>query len=161
MGPGQHATMSMMLRLAAVTDADVAGLGPAPEYDGLMALLEGETAVDLDKMWDAVQSLFDDHPNPLFDGAPVTEDLGFGPAMYVDPPQVRQIAEVIGGLTSVVLADRFSPSDLLARDAYPSIWDRETIMAAVKRDTVALAEAVIRLYSLAAAEDKGILVAML
>jgi hypothetical protein len=71
----------MSLRLAIVA-VDEAALLRAGSDD---TALRGDGSLDLDKMSDAVHSLFDANADPLFAGDPVTEDLGYGPATYVDP----------------------------------------------------------------------------
>jgi hypothetical protein len=151
----------MTLRMAMATLDDVATLGPEPEHDQLMALLDVDGALDLDKMWDAVRSLFDDGPDPILAGEAVTEDLGYGPATFVTPQRVREIVASFGGTPSDELERRFSPAILMARGAYPAIWDRPEEMPEVQRQVVILAEAVIELYRRAESEGRGIFVALL
>jgi hypothetical protein len=150
----------MTLRLVVVAPDEAALLGAAADDDALMALLEGNGSLDLDKMWDAVHSLFADGADPLFAGDPVTEDLGYGPATYVSPVEARRISAAIEGLTERDFAERFSPAQLFARGAYPNIWDRADEMLDAEREAVALAERVVGLYQHAATSD-GILIAML
>jgi hypothetical protein len=151
----------MILRMALVTRDDIATLPAEPEYEQLMALLDVEAAVDLDKMWDAVRSLFEDGPDPILGGEPVTDDLGYGPATFVTPARVSEIVSMYSGTPIDELRRRFSPSKLMAQGAYPPIWDRRDEMPDVEREVVVLADAVLKLYGRAEAEGKGIFVVLL
>jgi hypothetical protein len=151
----------MTLRMAPATRDDIATLSAEPEYEVLMALLDVESGVDLGKMWDAVRSLFEDGPDPILGGEPVTDNLGYGPATFVTPARVREIVSRYSDTTTDDLKRRFSPAKLMAQGAYPPIWDRPDEMPDVEREVLVLADAVLKLYGRAEAEGKGIFVALL
>jgi hypothetical protein len=122
-----------------------------------LALMDVEAGVDLDKMGDAARSLFEDGPDPILGGEPVTDDLGYGPATFVTPARVSEIAARYSGTTTNDLKRRFSPTKLMAQEAYPRIWDRPD----EEPEVVVLADAVLKLYGRAEADGKGIFVALL
>src|SRR4051812_29594492 len=105
----------MTLRMAIATCDDIATLPAEPEYEQLMAMLDVESGVDLDKMWDAVRSLFDGGPDPILGGEPVTDDLGYGPATFVSPERVTEIVSSYSGTRSEDFRLRFSPAKLIAQ----------------------------------------------
>jgi hypothetical protein len=147
--------------MALASHDDVVALGSDPDDEQLMALLESDGGVDLDKMWDAVRSLFSDGADPILGGEPVTDDLGYGPATFVAPNRVREIAASLANTSTQELERRFSPLRLQERGAYPAIWDRPDEMPEVQRDVVDLARSVIQLYDRAASVGSGIFVALL
>jgi hypothetical protein len=151
--------MSMQMQLAIVSADEVATLAPDADFDDLTAIFERDGSVDLEWMWDAVQSLFD-KVNPLFEGDPVTDDVGYGPARYVSVERTRAVASAIAKIKEKRLRARFDPKQLTARRAYPFIWDRADELAENGVAVVEGALAVIDLYRRAAASNQGVLIVL-
>ena len=40
--------------------------------------------------------------------------------------ETRRIHEALAGISDRELSSRFDPADMLAKDVYPTIWDRES-----------------------------------
>src|SRR5437868_6265981 len=151
----------MTLYMSIAARADVDTLGADPEYEELMAVINGAENLYLEKMWDAVRSLFDDDLDPVFCGEPVTDDIGYGPATFVGPDKVNEVVSRYSTTTADEFRSRFSPTRLEDRGAYPNIWDRDDEMPMVEDEAVELAEAVVALYQQANTDGKGILVVMM
>lgn len=95
---------------------------------------EPDGVVDIDKAWHGIHYLLtgtaDGGDEPLslavLGGEEFGEDMGMGPARFLTPAQVRQIASALAGLSKEVLAERFVPQDMADQRIYPDvIWMRE------------------------------------
>jgi len=68
-----------------------------------------------------------DHPLAavLFSGQLIDEDqdLGYGPAHYNTPEQVKKLNKIISVLTEEDLKQRFDPDKMTSLGIYPEIWD--------------------------------------
>jgi hypothetical protein len=156
---GQSAPMSMQMQLAIVSADEIATIGLDAGFDELIGLFERDGSVDLDKTWDAVQSLFIG-VDPLFEGEAVGQDVGYGPARYVSGDRVREIAALISDADEASLFARFDQEALAARGAYPPIWDRPDDVADYREEAIEGALAVFDLYQRAAATDRGVLIVL-
>jgi|CXWL01.1.fsa_nt_gi hypothetical protein len=155
------AAVGMILYMAPAGADEVAALGDKPDDEALMAILEREESLCLDKLWDATLSLFEEGAHPFEGMEPVTGDIGYGPAMFIDAERVRTTAARLSMIEATTFDSRFNPAELAARDAYPAIWERPDEMPEIKREVLATANDVIRLYERASVNGQGVLVAML
>ena len=89
---------------------------------------------DLDKAWHAIHYLLTksawggDPPLNflLLGGTEVgTVDVGYGPARALTSGQVREIHAALLPIDEAGLRSRFDPTEMMALDIYPAIWDRE------------------------------------
>ncbi|MBD1944178.1 YfbM family protein [Coleofasciculus sp. FACHB-712] len=62
-------------------------------------------------------SPLDDPDNPQFD---------YGPACFLIPEEVQEVAEALSQISEADLQARFHPSALSAANIYPNIWERGT-----------------------------------
>jgi Domain of unknown function (DUF1877) len=90
--------------------------------------------VDVDKAWHGLHYLLtgcaDGGPEPLawavLGGAEIGDDMGYGPARFLLPPQVRAVAEALSVVNESTLRSRYAPQAMEAADIYPSvIWVRD------------------------------------
>lgn len=87
--------------------------------------------LDLDKAWHAIHFTLNgkawDGEEPLaltiLGGEEIGEDIGYGPARYLLPEQVRNVAKALNSIAPDDFAGRFDPSALTAAEVYPGIWD--------------------------------------
>lgn len=93
---------------------------------------EGE-GTDLDKAWHGLHYLFTGtawEGDPPLDflvagGEPLAEmDNGYGPPRLFRAAEVARIEAALSSLENAELASRFRPPDMLAKEIYPTIWDR-------------------------------------
>ena len=94
---------------------------------------EADGSFDVDKAWHGLHYLFTgtawggDGPlaQAILGGEAIGEDLGMGPARFLLPAQVREVAAALAGLTEDDLRTRFDPQQMKALDIYPDIWVQE------------------------------------
>jgi hypothetical protein len=99
---------------------------------------EDPCLLDIDKAWDGIiylltgkGSMKTDYSDKnglhgiIFSGQIIDEDqdLGYGPAHYLTPPQVSGINDILSKESRDSLFSRFNPSGLTAQEVYPVIWD--------------------------------------
>jgi hypothetical protein len=90
-----------------------------------------ENSISLEKAWHGLHYLLTGDPwdgdGPraflLCGGSEEGEDLGYGPARLIDAEEVREIAQVIGGITVDELWSRFDAEQMEQLEVYPGIWD--------------------------------------
>lgn len=94
---------------------------------------EGQT-IDLDKAWHGIHYLLtgaaDEGEPPanflLAAGRPVGDiDLGLGPARGLSADETARAAAVLRSRSDAWLRARFDPADMMAKEVYPGIWDRD------------------------------------
>ena len=51
------------------------------------------------------------------------EDMGYGPARYLTPMQVRNVSRALATVSPVQLIARWDAPRIAAADIYPQIWD--------------------------------------
>jgi hypothetical protein len=92
-------------------------------------------SVDLDKAWHGIHYLLTntasggDRPLSLLvaGGTPVGDiDVGYGPARAFTATQTRAAHEALAALTNDALRLNFDPSDMMANEIYPEIWDDDS-----------------------------------
>jgi hypothetical protein len=89
--------------------------------------------LDIDKTWHAIHFLLNgktwEGAEPWFlvilGGTPIGEDVGYGPARYLEPEQVREVADALSTVDAAELARRFDPKAMEEADIYPSIWEQD------------------------------------
>lgn len=95
----------------------------------------GEGAdVDLDKAWHGIHYLLtgtaDGGVFPasflLLGGREVGDiDVGYGPARVMTAEETRDAHEMLSSLSDDALRARFDPAQMMRRQIYPEIWDRD------------------------------------
>jgi Domain of unknown function (DUF1877) len=91
---------------------------------------DGATHLDVDKAWHAIQFLLTDDPwsgepplqNVVMGGTELGEDLGYGPARYLVPGEVHEVATALGHITGEALWSRFSATKFATAEIYPQGW---------------------------------------
>lgn len=95
---------------------------------------EPEPYFDLDKSWHGIHFLLtgraDEGPDPLSlavsGGEPIGDEVGYGPARYLTPSQVREIAAALGRISASDMRARFDPRAMEDAKVYPQeIWVRD------------------------------------
>ena len=97
---------------------------------------EDESLDDIDKTWEGIIFLLTgqklenaNHPlvNVLFSGQLIDEeqDLGYGPAHYLTPEQVKELNNQISKITVADLKQKFNPSKMTELEVYPTIWEED------------------------------------
>ena len=89
--------------------------------------------LDIDKAWHAIHYTLNgsawEGEEPLFlvvlGGEEIGEDAGYGPARYLTPDEVRQVAAALSTVGADQFSERFSPAQLDAAEIYPQIWERD------------------------------------
>lgn len=92
---------------------------------------EPNNRLDLDKAWHAIHFTLNgkawEGEEPLFltilGGEEIGADVGYGPARYLLPDQVRAVAQALNSVSAENFAAKFDPSALAAAEVYPGIWD--------------------------------------
>jgi hypothetical protein len=111
--------------------------GNARHTDGLsdleMSPPEGISA-DIEKAWHGIHYLLTgtawegEHPrNFLVSGGKEvgTIDVGYGPARVLTAAKTREVRDALMALSDEDLKARFDPEDMLAKQVYPEIWERD------------------------------------
>jgi len=130
--------MGMRAGLAAITASKLDTLQDNP--DGLSEIVfaaatsRGAGTIDLDKNWHALHYLLTgaawggDPPLGLaiLGGKDIGEDMGYGPARFVTPAQVVDVADALSTLTEDELTRRCDSTDMAAKRIYPTVWENAT-----------------------------------
>jgi hypothetical protein len=152
----------MQMYMAPLSEAQARSL--PGDYDGLMAVMEGPGAVDLDWAWDGVRHLLAPEAggvDPMFGGAPLDAEATYGPVMFTPPAATAALAERWGSVDRAELERRFDPEALAAAGAYPPVWNRPEEIDGTRSTCVDVALDVIDLYTRAAAANQGVAVALM
>ena len=89
---------------------------------------------DLDKAWHGIHYFLTgtawegEHPrNFLVSGGTEVGDIevGYGPARVLTAAQTREALDAVNELSDEDLEARFDPQDMLTKEIYPAIWDRD------------------------------------
>ena len=84
--------------------------------------------LDIDKSWQAIQFLLTGDPwqgepplsNAVMGGMELgDDDVGYGPARYLEPEQVRELAGALEGISGDELWSRFDASAFVKAEIYP------------------------------------------
>jgi len=140
--------MGMYGYLAALSPDTVRFLGREPDFDTFMGLLNGENGLEIGQMWDAVDRVVStllDGQASLMSGTPVTDDLCYGPAMFISVEEVRAMAASLSGVSDARLTAAFASTGYM--HGYADLQDRPDELANLEscaldstRDTLALFE---------------------
>ena len=130
--------MSMIGNYRRITIDELALLRQHPEtisiflYSKTSAQLAHDRVLDIDKTWHTIHFLltgqaWEGEPplyNVVFGGTPLgDQDVGYGPARFLLPAQVRETAVALAAIPFSSLQQRFDLNRLAAADIYPSIWE--------------------------------------
>lgn len=90
-----------------------------------------ETHLDIDKSWHAIHYTLNESPwggeGPLaavvLGGQELGEDIGYGPARYLAPPEVAAVASALELVAPEDFSAKFNPAALDAAEIYPQGWE--------------------------------------
>ncbi|ACU60454.1 YfbM family protein [Chitinophaga pinensis] len=134
--------MSMVLELLRATPAELEAYIQDSSLleDRIYEAEEEDPAmVNLDKSWEGILFLLtgkglqhNDHPmqKVFFSGQNIDDDMdiGYGPAEYLTPEQVKETYAELCAITEEELTARFDPARMLELHIYPEIWEEEGIV---------------------------------
>ncbi len=125
--------MSMIGNFRRLQQAELGELLAQP--DNLAAFLYGQAApenyLDIDKTWHAVHYLLNgetwEGKYPLSEAVMGgqnlgEEDMGYGPARYLAPDAVADVAAALAEISPEALLARYEPAKLKAAEIYPQVW---------------------------------------
>ena len=142
---------------------------PAPTRAPVPVVEPEGPAIDLDKAWHGIHFLLTgtadggDFPRNflLLGGREVGDvDVGYGPARVMTAGETRAAHEMLEALPDDALRARFEPAEMMRREIYPEIWDRDPeeddTLGYVMENVAALR----RLLAAAAADRLGLVLYM-
>ena len=126
-----------------------------------------DVALEMDKAWHGIHYLLTGDPlssrgvlgQVIFGGVEFGPDIGYGPARYINPRQVGEIAAALKNFPVDRFKDRYDPKAMTEAEIYPSNWDREG-QEGLGWLVAGLAQ-LIEFYGRAAAQGKGVILAIL
>ncbi len=94
---------------------------------------EPENTIDVDKAWHGIHFILseiakngrNELESAVLGGAPLGEDLGYGPPRVLNPSEVKQIAAALSSISSEQFESTFDPAAMEAAEIYPQIWERD------------------------------------
>ncbi|NJM09055.1 YfbM family protein [Candidatus Gracilibacteria bacterium] len=163
--------MSMIGKYRQVTPHELALLRQNPGL--VVQFLYGDAAneslsdrtLDIDKTWHTIHFLLTGDAwegvlplrNAVLGGSPLGDiDVGYGPARFLLPEEVRDTAAALTNLPFATLEQRFNLGELAAAQIYPSVWDnrhRDDELAYLKPNY----EALVQFFAQAAEGDNAML----
>jgi len=107
------------------------------EFADAAYIEESGRQLDLDKAWDAINFLLTGHSldtiesaepplsQVIFSGQLIDEeqDMGYGPAHYLTPDQVRVVSQALAAISTDDFKQRYDPVQLTEKGVYPQVWD--------------------------------------
>ena len=92
--------------------------------------------LDLDKSWDALNYLLTGHTldtieeaepplsDIIFSGQILDEDqdMGYGPAQYLEPEQVKEIHSALTGISVSDIREKYDAGGMNEKNVYPAAW---------------------------------------
>ena len=129
--------MGMIAGLAPISAAQLQALREAPESVGDFVHTQDEARrarrIDLDKAWHGLHYLLTgkawggEKPASLaiVGGEDIGDDQGYGPARFVTPEQVGQVAAALASLSDETLAQRYDVAAMDKLQIYPGTWERD------------------------------------
>jgi hypothetical protein len=89
--------------------------------------------LDIDKTWHAIHFTLNGDAwggegplaMTLLGGQEIGEDVGYGPAQFLHPWQVKEVAIALAGVDSAEFRERFNPAAMDAAEIYPQMWERD------------------------------------
>ena len=96
---------------------------------------EEPNLIDIDKAWAGIIFLIDkqtiyDGPDSILFGRRVIDrkqDLGYGPAYYFTPDQVKESNERISRISEEELRNNYDPKAMMVAEVYPEVWEDEEV----------------------------------
>ncbi|MDO8452452.1 MAG: YfbM family protein [bacterium] len=90
-------------------------------------------SLDIDKSWNAIHWLLngsdDSFEGPLgrcvLGGTDIGLDVGYGPARYLTPEEVKETVTALKRVSNEELISRYNAEDMTADDVYPEVWGRK------------------------------------
>lgn len=97
---------------------------------------ENSDLIDIDKAWDGILFLLTGNGFSNLDGdlsrvifseefVDIQQDLGYGPAHYLTPTEVKELSSRISEITIEDLKKSYDSSKMMELDIYPQVWDDE------------------------------------
>jgi hypothetical protein len=163
--------MSMIGNLFRVTTKELEGiLNDSSILESKVYAQDGtntDNLLDIDKSWEAIFYLLTGYPvaeientNPplswiLFSGQVIDEeqDMGYGPAQYITPEQVRQLNIELGKVTREDLQRKYDGKKMNEAGIYPQVWDEAESLEYVLDNFELLKE----FYQVAEKENKAVI----
>ncbi len=133
--------MSMIGNFVALRPDKLAELKDDPEAIDAFIYPEDEAAIphhlDVDKAWHAIHFVLNGQvwggEGPLgqavMGGEEIGDDIGYGPARFLTPGEVRDIAHALVHLSPAQFSERFNARALHEAEIYPQIWLTEGELA--------------------------------
>jgi hypothetical protein len=130
MTPEQRSRMEITAAQAAAGLKGVAQDVRAAAKDNAVAPSDLGQRASLDKAWHGLHYLLSGSVEStpallgqaVLGGTEIGPDSGYGPARYLEPSQVREIAAALAAVDRDELSARFDPSALDAANVYPGHW---------------------------------------
>jgi len=87
--------------------------------------------IDIDKAWHGIHFLLTGSAGEtesalgavIMGGEGVGDDLGYGPARYLTPERVKELARALAEVKPEDLVKNFDPEKMTDQQVYPLIWD--------------------------------------
>ena len=126
-----------------------------------------DVALEMDKEWHGIHYLLTGEPwsaqgilgQVVLGGAEFGLDIGYGPARYLNPRQVSEIASALKNVPIEKFKGRYDAKAMMKADIYPTIWEREGQEGL--KWLVSGLEQLNDFYNRAAAQGKGVILAIL
>jgi len=147
--------MGMRAHLIAVDQSSVEGLSD----DQVYSLLNSSEAAGIDKSWEAafplVGSIAGTGMMLVDDPQPIGGDLGFGPAMFIEPGQVNAIAAHLAQADEATIESHWATleSPFMQPGMYDDDWGKDFAMNGYRQ--------IVHVFTTAAAASQGVLFAIL
>jgi hypothetical protein len=87
-------------------------------WDGIFYLLTGYGMDDLERVESPLSSV-------LYGGEVVDkdQDVGYGPAQYITPDQVKELSNVLEPITKEDLQKKYDGEAMMKAEIYPEVWN--------------------------------------
>ncbi len=150
--------MGMYAHLVPVNAASAADLAARSDEE-LRTLLRGPDSTNINKSWEAafplVGSIAGTGMFLVEEPVPVGSDLGFGPAMFIDPEQVADIAARLASADEVTVEEHWATleSPFMGNGLYEDENGKEFAMDGYAKT--------VRVFVSAAAASQGVLFAIM
>jgi len=124
----------MRMKLCIVeADKIPAVLKSGSKLKALLAQTNELSALEIDKAWHGIHYLLAgsdkfEHGTAslvIFGGKDIGGDLGYGPARFLSPSEVKDIAKLLKDETPDKLSARYDPKKMQKLQIYPEIWEVE------------------------------------
>ena len=157
--------MSMIGQMVQVPPEELENL--AGDADAINDLLMGGGGYSLEKMWQALHVMLTGDPEmggdpplawAILGNEEIGEDLGYGPARFLTPDEVQEVAAALAGVTHEDMKEGFDPKELEESDLYPDIADEDP--DELFDELMIYFDGLVEYYSAAAESGNGMLLAI-